>query len=514
MANSAEAKPEFGKIRSFFWPIYSDELKKFLPMAMMMFFILFNYSVLRSTKDAVVITAAGSSAVIPYLKFFFVLPASIIFVLCYAKLVNILSREKIFYFIILGFVSFFLVYSFVLYPARGFIHASPETIAALKTSYPSIQNLFPAIGYWSSSIFYVLAELWGSVMITLLFWQFANEITRTREAKRFYAMFGLVANLALIAVPLFGRSIKVLTTSLPAGVDKWGAELQYVAGFVALFGFILMLIYRWMNTRVLTDPKYYDAAEAKGQPKRKKPKLSVGESIAYIFSSKYLGFIAILVIAYGVSINLIELVWKDSMRTQFPDPRDYKATMDQILGATGFMTIILILMLKGIVAKFGWIKGAIVTPLMILVTGLFFFAFIIYQDGMGPVAEFLGTTTLMMAVLLGAAQNVLSKGTKYSLFDPTKEMTYIPLDQEAKVKGKAAVDVIGGRLGKAGGGLISMIVLGITAASSVLVIAPVLAVIVVVVIAIWVVAVKGLDTMYTGLRTAKKDIDAAKQKKA
>jgi len=46
------SKPDFlSNLRRIFWPIEWHENKKFLPMAGMMFFILFNYAMLRSVKD-------------------------------------------------------------------------------------------------------------------------------------------------------------------------------------------------------------------------------------------------------------------------------------------------------------------------------------------------------------------------------------------------------------------------------------------------------------------------------
>ena len=96
------------------------------------------------------------------------------------------------------------------------------------------------------------------------------------------------------------------------------------------------------------------------------------------------------------------------------------------------------------------------TPLMILVTGLGFFGFILFDKELSIYfAAFLTGGPLALAVSIGTWQQVLAKGTKYSLFDSTKEMAYIPLDDELKSKGKAAVDVVGGRFGKSGGAAIA-----------------------------------------------------------
>lgn len=107
--------------------------------------------------------------------------------------------------------------------------------------------------------------------------------------------------------------------------------------------------------------------------------------------------------------------------------------------------------------RFGWGTAALVTPIVLGVTGVTFFSLILFGGAWQPLMTKFGTTPLMAAVLIGAAQNILSKSSKYSLFDPCKEMAYINLDAEQKTKGKAAVDVIGNPLGKSGGSFIQQV---------------------------------------------------------
>jgi AAA family ATP:ADP antiporter len=41
------------------------------------------------------------------------------------------------------------------------------------------------------------------------------------------------------------------------------------------------------------------------------------------------------VVAYGISINLVEVTWKSKIKAQFPNPNDYSAFMGDFSTATG-----------------------------------------------------------------------------------------------------------------------------------------------------------------------------------
>ena len=506
--SQTNTQPDFVGLRGILWPIHSFELKKFLPMGFMMLCILFNYTILRDIKDVLVVLApAGGAETISFLKLYGVTPSAILFMVVFVKLANALSRENLFYAIIVPFLVFFAAFAFVIYPNKEALHMSLETIKSLQAAYPTFHWVIPVVGNWSFSLFYILAELWGSVVLSMLFWQFANQITKVYEAKRFYGLFGMIGNFGLMLsgsliffCSQFAKAMEATT------VDKSAAfsfNLKLQMTMVAVAGLLTIGIYWWMQRNVLTDPRLYEVGQESGG-KKKKPKLSLSESFKYIVSSPYLGLIAVIVLAYGVSINLVEGVWKGQIRIRFPNENDYAAFMGQFSFSTGLTTVILMLIGNNILRRLSWFGAAIITPIMVLVTSFVFFGFILYGNAYNPFTElttpFMTTTIVMAAVMIGMVQNILSKATKYSLFDSTKQMAYIPLDPELKTKGQAAVEVIGGRAGKSGGAFIqSTLLMAVGGGATLASLAPILGGVVVVIVVLWCLSVAGLSKKFEDL---------------
>lgn len=485
---------------------------KFLTISLMMIFIVYVYSILRVSKDAIIVSLIGEAELISTLKLYGVLPFAIIFMLVYTKLVDIFSKTQLFHIIIWFFIGFFALFSFVLFPNADSIHID---FSEIIQKMPYLKYVFLMFGKWSYTLFYIFSELWGTVILSLLFWQLANQINTVDEAKRFYPLFGMAGQIGLFAsgklITFFtilanktqetseklsksisdsASTISDSTSNVILAHASWANSLMYITFSIIMSGIILSICLIVLSK--ITGEDVINGVKSASGNIKKKIKMGFIQSLKYIGSSKYIGLIAMLILCYGISINLVEGLWKKSLGIMYPLPNDYAAFSGNIQMWTGIATMCAMLCGSFLLRILSWRTAALLTPIMILLTGLPFFLFMVYKEDMNAYAVTLGTTTLLIAVISGSAQNILSKATKYAFFDPTKEMSYIPLDEDLKAKGKAAADVIGGRLGKSGGAFIQVFLLQAFVGSTLLDLAPYMFAIFIVIMIIWFFSAFGL----------------------
>jgi AAA family ATP:ADP antiporter len=507
---------EFTGWRKLLWPIHSFEIKKFLPMGIMMFCILFIYTVLRDTKDSLLVNSPGAGAEsLAFAKGIGVTLSAILFMILYTKAANLFKREGLFYITAVPFLLFFGLYPYAIYPWVSSIHMDLDTIHHYQQLFPNMKWIVPLVGNWTYTLFYILSELWGSAVLSLLFWQFANAITPVKEARRFYGMFGFLGNFGLLfsGPMIMGVSSYIHNLGLSRG-ESTGLMLKYLMGFVIVAGVILIATFYWINRNVLTDKRYYDPEAMGENTKKQKAKLSLTESFKYILQSPYLGLIAMLVLAYGVSINLFEGVWKGQIKIAYPTEVEYNRVMGGLSTVTGGIAVILMLVGSNLLRRFSWRTCALITPIVLISGILIFFGVIYFNNSQLPsgmqIVEAIKTgiinkKLIVYAVTLGLFVNAFGKAVKYSLFDPTKEMAYIPLDPELKTKGKAAVDVIGGRGGKSAGSYIQMGLLTLAPGCALYQLVPVIAPVAIGVVALWILSVFGLSKRFKTLSAEKED---------
>jgi len=451
---------EFSRLRSFFWPIHRKEIKKFVPLFILYALICFNYSLLKAAKDTLVITAPESGvAAIPFIKTWVILPMAFLTTFFFTYLVNKYNQEKVFYIIIGGFLSFFLVFATILYPLRHAIH--PHIVA------DQIQHLLPQ-GFrgfisifrnWSYTLFYVMADLWATTVVSVLFWSFSNEIMKLKDAKKIYGIFGVGANIAAI---FSGQIVIILSGDLLHfsflfGEDRWGRCLGLMTTVIVLVGLFIIAIFRWYNVHVLNRALSLKVMQKEYRNENRSFINRIYNDFTYLAKSKYLLCIAIIVISFNLAINMIEIVWKDRVYCLYPNPNDFNAYMGQVLIAIGIVSSFIGFFFCGnIIRRLGWTFSALITPVTLLVTGMFFFGVLLVKENaiLTFWATLTGLTPLAIGALFGTVQSVLSRACKYTLFDATKEISFIPLDSEHKLKGKAAIDGIGSHVGKTGGSIV------------------------------------------------------------
>lgn len=490
------------KYKNTFLPVETNELCYFLPLFFMKFLASFTYTILNATKDTVIVTSKGSGAeVIPILKGGVVLVIAFLFMLIYSKLSNKLTRENLFYTVLSPFIVFFLIYGLYLYPNKdiiGFHNTSDFLLSIIGENH---QHWIAVYRYWMHSLFFVFAEMWGGIMIGLLFWGFANQITSVEKAAKFYALYTVGGHIGTI----FAGRITLHFAKFVSGDFTLTVKIMMLIAVVATL--LIIGLYWYTNKFAITNNSLSPCIKLS---KSKKNKLSLGESLKFIMRSPYLGLIAMLVIGYGISMNMVEVSWKALLKMQYPNSSDYQAFMGTLQTGIGTASLLVALFISGsLIRKYGWARAAIVPPVVLGIMSILFFAlFFLYKNDLISSVNFFGFSPLFLVVVVGAIHNVSCKAMKYCIFDPTKEMAYITLDEESKTKGKAAVDVVGGRFGKSSSSWIQLALIDLIGSGSVLGVVHILVPIVILVVFGWLFAVKRLNNSFSelNLETNRSDI--------
>lgn len=382
-------------------------------MAMMLFAILINQNIGRSLKDSLVHTMVGTE-VISFIKLWGEMPLGILFVIIYSKLHNIMSSENVFRCIVIFFLGFYVFFAFILYPYQEYFHPSPEVISNYANLYPHIKYFIIMWGKWSFILIYIMAELWPMIVFALLFWQLANKITLSSEAKRFYPFFTLFGHAnCLVAgciMVYFSSDQHFLMPLFDNISDNVEVMIKTNVIIMTLSGVICLLLHRIIEkTIVLPNEKRPQTASFKT--------LNLGfiESLKLVIKSRYLCLLFFILVCYSIAINLIEGITMYQYKQVFQTAELFMVFQGKVLFWTGIVTIFGSLLGSLLLQRFGWVWGAILTPLaMVIFSGIFFFS-VIFRGEEIIIKQLFGTSPVMLSVFLGSMQFAIFKGLKYSL---------------------------------------------------------------------------------------------------
>ena len=442
-------------IRGLRWlvPIEQHEIRKFLPTCVIFFLLTFIYDLLRPLKSALIIAEPDIGAeLIPYIKVWGVLPGALLLTSITIRLSHHFSREKVFYLVGLGYIAFFSLFLLILYPLREALQLTWVSDAVGNYLPHGFYNIGKLLEKWPLVLFYSLTELWGNVLLSMLFWGFANEISTVNEARRFYPLFLLGANSAAIFAGQLGAAFSTLdyVPTLGYGTTSWEQSIFYF--LCTAIGGTLAIMALFRLTHVLQP----EIGRHEHQRRQESPvRLNLRQCLIEVAKNRHLALLAIIVLAYNLVFNLSDILWTNELNKLYRgDMNGYTRYTSEVTTITGMISVSISLFVTGnILRRYGWKQAALITPCAVIIFALGFFSLLVgRQQGWLTSSLLLGfLDPVQLILILGTLQMAVSRGCKYTVFDTTKEIAFIPLDHKDKRLGKAVIDGVGSRIGKSAG---------------------------------------------------------------
>ncbi|KAI5164525.1 ATP:ADP antiporter, AAA family [Nematocida ausubeli] len=514
---------------STFFRVLKVEYPKFFCLGVLGFITSFIYSTLRDAKDTLIIGKMLPTS-IQYLKSSAVLLFTIMFGFMFQYLMSKgVKMRTIMLGAHIGFGIYFVVYSVVIFSIAEkiepykFLVADMFRDAKMHTrGLQFLEGLFYMINFWTCSLFYVSAEMWGSFVLSLLFFGCVNELCLLKQALRFYPLFLIFANVALTLSGVMGLCVSLLNKTSKENIIIFYRYFLILLGILCGVSFF---IYKYLMDKIIPYPIYI--ASNPTYTKKTKTKVGMVAGIVAAFSNPIILALSLSVLSYGVVTNLTEGAGNMAIADYAEIQEMPKESMTMITKAiqqvvVGIVTgIVLMSPMKSFIQKKGWLSLGLVSPILSLIGSTIFFGCIWINSKMVSTDKNLLTRfaksigSIMPWTLKGAklVELVISmivvmtiKIMKYAAFDICKEAVGVKIPKEHRSRFKGIYDGVFGKLGKSFASITQIVLLSIFNTSDIRKSVAVTFTTTVLVSSIWLYATVYLGTNYSKAVREGKDL--------
>ena len=277
---------------------------------------------------------------------------------------------------------------------------------------------------WVFGAFYVWVSIF-SVLVVTLFWLVANDLYRSRDAKR---LFGFIGSGGILG-GIVGSSIAAV-----------GAQIIGTDQLLLLSAALLLL--SWLVVQQLWPlaPEQHDE-HGVGSAARHETLFSDLRGFArLLLQSRYLLLLVALVGLNKIAATLIYYQFNPFIEQAFPDV-DAKTTFTGIfLGGINVLAFIVqFFFTSWTLRRWGLLWALLILPLSLLV----------------------GSTGLLLFPVfwIAASMELTDRSLDYSLHNTAKEVLYLPIDRSIRYKVKPFIDMVVFRFGKGIAAVIGIVLL-------------------------------------------------------
>jgi AAA family ATP:ADP antiporter len=377
-----------------------------------------------------------------------------------------------------AFLAYFMINAFLIYPFRAKLYIWPiiKWLQNIQSQYA--RGFFGLFAFWPMTLHYVFSELWSAVGMGFIIWGYVNMINTKSAAHRYYALLPALGQLGQILASVI---LDQVSDGSKSGFWSFETTVYWINASIAVI-LVLFILNIWFLDRVIMKkPRFASQATSKKSTK-KDAKPTLCSSLKFVFQNYHVLAILVIIFSQGAFEVMEQLTYKDAANTFFKgDASAYTKwkSFEQLM--TAVVALICILFVgSNVLRMFGYRVTALMTPLFVVGMGTFFYVtsfttktyfYGVYFKSLtstGYGMSDTGSGSLLFLAWLGWFLNVGMQGFKYSVFDATKEIAYLNLTKEERIRAKAVGDIIGQRGGKSFAALINCFLLPLFGGASVL----------------------------------------------